>query len=134
MSHLNPFRYSGPVGSRDLIGRDLETEQLQRTAEEGNNSRLVAPRRYGKTSLLGRVLEDADMRGYRHVYVDFLGVSTAQEAARRIEEAYRKSLNSALRRLVARIARSWNLRAASVSPRSSDCCAREVRAWAAVTR
>jgi hypothetical protein len=52
---VNPFRYSGPVGSDDLIGRDAETEQLQRTAEEGNNSRLVAPRRYGKTSLLRRL-------------------------------------------------------------------------------
>lgn len=111
MSHLNPFIYDNPVPREDLIDRDREAEHLLELAEGAHNTRLQAPRRYGKTSLLGRVLEDADMRGYRHVYVDFLGVSTAQEAARRIEEAYRKSLNSALRRLVARIARSWKGRA-----------------------
>ena len=43
-------------------------------AEEGNNSRLVAPRRFGKTSLLRRVMYDADKAGWATVYVDFFGV------------------------------------------------------------
>lgn len=48
---MNPFRYSEPVPVEELLDRDGEAEELLRRAEEGNNSRLVAPRRFGKTSL-----------------------------------------------------------------------------------
>jgi AAA+ ATPase superfamily predicted ATPase len=71
---MNPFRYSSPVGGEDLIDRDREAEELLAGAAEGNNSRLVAPRRYGKTSLLRRVLADGDRAGWLGVYVDFFGV------------------------------------------------------------
>jgi hypothetical protein len=108
---LNPFIYDDPVPSTDLIDRHQETKTLLDLAEGAHNARLQAPRRYGKTSLLLHVLEDADKKGYRQVYVDFLGVSTTLEAARRIEEAYRQSLNGVLRRTVARIAHSWRGRA-----------------------
>jgi hypothetical protein len=95
---VNPFRYTGPVGSADLIGRDAETEQLQRSAEEGNNSRLVAPRRYGKTSLLRRLTEEVRLDGWEAVYVDFFGVLTLPDIAARIERAYARDLSGSLAR------------------------------------
>ena len=95
---VNPFRYSGPVGSEHLVGRDAETEQLQRTAEEGNNSRLVAPRRYGKTSLLRRLTEEVRLDGWEAVYVDFFGVLTLPDVAARIERAYARDLSGPLAR------------------------------------
>ena len=70
---------------------------LLRRAEEGNNSRLVAPRRYGKTSLLRRVLHDADLQGWATVYVDFFGVLTLADIAQRIERAYAEQLQGRLR-------------------------------------
>ena len=90
---VNPFRYTGPVSAQDLIGRDAETEQLQRTAEEGNNSRLVAPRRYGKTSLLRRLTDEVRMDGWEAVYVDFFGVVTLADVAQRIDRAYARDLS-----------------------------------------
>ncbi len=90
---VNPFRYSGPVSSGELIGRDAETEQLQRTAEEGNNSRLVAPRRYGKTSLLRRLTDEVRTDGWEAVYVDFFGVVTLADVAQRIDRAYGRDLS-----------------------------------------
>lgn len=95
---VNPFRYSGPVGVDDLVGRDGETEQLQRTAEEGNNSRLVAPRRYGKTSLLRRVAAEMRVDGWEAVYVDFFGVLTLSDVAQRIERAYLRDLSGSVAR------------------------------------
>lgn len=95
---VNPFRYTGPVSPRELLDRDAETEQLQRTAEEGNNSRLVAPRRYGKTSLLGRLVEEMRADGWEAVYVDFFGVVTLDDVAQRIDRAYRRDLSSPARR------------------------------------
>jgi hypothetical protein len=92
---VNPFRYSAPVGGDDLVGRDVELEQLQRTAEEGNNSRLVAPRRFGKTSLLRQLVTEARSDGWEAVYVDFFGVLTLADVAARIERAYRRDLTGA---------------------------------------
>lgn len=95
---VNPFRYSGPVGIDDLIDRDVECEALLARAREGNNSRLVAPRRFGKTSLLRRVIGEARADGWAAVYVDFFGVVTLADVAERIERAYTDGLQGAAAR------------------------------------
>ncbi|MGH9282385.1 MAG: AAA family ATPase [Acidimicrobiales bacterium] len=88
----NPFRYSGPVGAEDLIDRDGETARLVEGALEGNNSRVVAPRRFGKTSLLRRVMAEVQARGWEAVYVDFFGVVTLADVAERVERSYTAAL------------------------------------------
>jgi hypothetical protein len=93
---MNPFRYSEPVPPNELIDRDDEAERLLQTAVSGNNSRVIAPRRYGKTSLLRRVLADARDEGWAAVYVDFFGVLTLDDVAARIERAYASSLEGRL--------------------------------------
>ena len=93
---MNPFRYTEPVPPAELIDRDEEAEALLRTAVAGNNSRLIAPRRYGKTSLLRRVIEDARREGWAAVYVDFFGVLTLADVAARIERAYAGQLEGGL--------------------------------------
>lgn len=58
---------------------------------------MVAPRRYGKTSLVGRLLHDAAKVGWATVYVDFFGVLTLADIAKRIEAAYAEQLQGPLR-------------------------------------
>jgi uncharacterized protein len=93
---MNPFRYSEPLPVEELLDRDREAEELLRRAHEGNNSRLVAPRRYGKTTLLRRLLHDASAEGWATVYVDFFGVLTLADIAQRIERAYAEQLDGRL--------------------------------------
>jgi hypothetical protein len=93
---VNPFRYTSPVPSADLIDRDHETETLVNRAVDGHNSRLVAPRRYGKTSVLNRVRDELDKEGFACVYVNFFGVLTAGDVAQRIELAYSQQLTGRL--------------------------------------
>jgi hypothetical protein len=88
----NPFRFSEPVPTDELLDRDNEARTLLQRAQSGNNSRLVAPRRYGKTSLLARLVEEARRGGWAAVYVDFFGVLTLDDIARRIERAYAAEL------------------------------------------
>jgi hypothetical protein len=88
----NPFRFSEPVPTDELLDRDEEARILVDRARSGNNSRLVAPRRYGKTSLLARLVEDARRAGWAAVYVDFFGVLTLDDIARRIERSYAAEL------------------------------------------
>lgn len=97
----NPFVYGRPVAPEDLIDRDGEARQLVELAWGNHNARLSAPRRFGKTSLLSRVRADAEREGFTSVYVDFSGVVSMEEVANRIEEAYSRSLHTALQRALA---------------------------------
>jgi hypothetical protein len=92
----NPFRYSEPVPVDELIDRDAEAAILLERASEGNNSRLVAPRRFGKTSRLWRALHDAQRDGWAAVYVGFFGVLTLDDTAQRIERAYAEQVSGRL--------------------------------------
>ena len=105
---LNPFRFSGPLASEDMIDRDPEAEELLALAEGGHSFRLVGPRRYGKTTLLRRVLEAADREGMATVLVDLQDVLSIGEIVVRIERAYDR-LKGPIRRNVDALFRSWNI-------------------------
>lgn len=107
MAGINPFRYSNPVGPEDLIDRDRERRGIVDLAWSSNNCRVVAPRRYGKTSLLRAVLAEAGRQGWVPVYVDFFGVLTTGDVAARIERAYQDQLSGALRRWFDTLRRTW---------------------------
>lgn len=85
---LNPFVFNRPLDPDHLIDRDEEAERLLALAEGGHASRLSAPRRYGKTSLLRRVGRDAELAGLNYVEVDFYGALSLSDVVGRMEEAY----------------------------------------------
>jgi hypothetical protein len=89
---MNPFRYDGPLDPADLIDRHVEAAELLDRAHEGHNARVVAPRRYGKTSLLRRLVVEAGRDGLVPVYVNFFGVLTLDDVAERVERAYAEQL------------------------------------------
>ena len=70
----NPFRFSGPLPPEDMIDRDPEADELLALGQGGHSFRLVGPRRYGKTTLLRRVLETAEREGMATVLVDLQDV------------------------------------------------------------
>ncbi len=102
----SPFIYEEPVERADLIDREAQVALLLDRLLDGRNSRLEAPRRYGKTSLLLKVLEDCRDHELVPVYVNFLGVLTAADVADRIERAYGEQLDSSLRRWFAGLVRT----------------------------
>lgn len=97
MEDLNPFVFSRPLDPDRLIDRDRETEKLLVLAEGGHATRLSAPRRYGKTSLLRRVGQEAEKVGFNYLEVDFYGVLSQEDVSLRLERAYR-TLRTAPRR------------------------------------
>lgn len=110
VEELNPFVYDDPLAPDDMVDRDEQTRRLLALAEGGHNTRLSAPRRYGKTSIILRLLAEADRAGLHTVHVDFYRCVTRAEAARRIEEAYLARLAGPLRRTVSALTRSWHTR------------------------
>jgi len=93
----NPFVYSRPVAPEDVIDRERETEELLGLAVGGHYVRLYAPRKFGKTSLLGKVLRDGEREGLVPVLVDLYGVLSIADVTVRIERAYAAQLKGSLR-------------------------------------
>jgi hypothetical protein len=105
---LNPFRFSGPLPPEEMIDRDPEADDLLALAAGGHSFRLVGPRRYGKTTLLRRVLETAGREGMATVLVDLQDVLSIAEIVVRIERAYDR-LKGPIRRHVENLFRTWNV-------------------------
>ena len=83
-----PFPFEGPVPSDLLIDRARELDVLARRAADRVNVRLVAPRRYGKTSVVLAHAERLRETGWRTAHVDFSRVADVTDVARRLAAAY----------------------------------------------
>ena len=98
ITDVNPFVYSRPIPPDEVIDRDDETAALLQAVVGGHYVRLYAPRKYGKTSLLRRVLREAERsEGMTTVLVDLYGVLSLADVAVRIERAYAAQLKGGLR-------------------------------------
>jgi uncharacterized protein len=96
---LNPFIYDRPLQPEQMIDRAREIAELIDNADGGHSVCLYAPRRFGKTSLLRSVLNDADRQlNMVPMLVDLSEILSHADFAIRLEQAYR-----ALRGPVARV-------------------------------
>jgi len=66
----NPFVYGETVSGEHFCNRLAEMSELLEDIRNGQNVIIYSPRRYGKTSLIKRVLERAKRKGTLTFYVD----------------------------------------------------------------
>src|SRR6266542_4347635 len=97
----NPFVYDRPLPPDELI--DRERALMLGLADAGQTVRLSGPRRYGKTTLLRKLLAEAEKRALGTVYVDLDRVVSLEGASERIEAAYRRQLQGQIRRTAANV-------------------------------
>jgi AAA+ ATPase superfamily predicted ATPase len=71
---MNPFSYGTIVRGDYFYDRKEECDRIVTTLTNGNNLVLFAPRRYGKTSLVFRAIEELEKQGVTCIYFDFLPV------------------------------------------------------------
>ncbi len=109
MVEPNPFRIAGELRPDEMVDRDHHARRLLSLGAGGHAARLVAPRRYGKTSLLRRVLLEAADTGWATALVDLEGVLSLSSVVVRIERAYDRSLKGSIRRTVDALFRSWKV-------------------------
>jgi len=75
-----------PVIGKDLIGREEEIKLIMQTVLEGQSIVLIAPRRFGKTSLLLEVLRRLKNKAYYTCYVDLFSTPTLALLSEQITE------------------------------------------------
>jgi hypothetical protein len=110
ITDVNPFVYSHPLDPEDVIDRDVEARELLTHAVGGHFVRLFAPRKFGKTSLLRRVLRDAERdEGMIPILVDLYGVLSVADVTVRLERAYARQLKGKLRARIEEFLQSTGL-------------------------
>ncbi|MBC8488168.1 MAG: ATP-binding protein [Bacteroidetes bacterium] len=83
----NPFRYGKVVDTPYFINRKDEIRQMTSSLQAGQSMIIYSPRRYGKTSLVSKVLKVLKAKGYHTIYLDFFRINSAQKF---IEEYYKQ--------------------------------------------
>jgi len=110
MTDVSPFIFDGPIPPDRVIGREEELDKLLAWAREGRFLGLWAPRRFGKTSLVGKAAQLAgDVGGLTFVVVDLYAVASLADLVIRMEAAYRRWATGGFRRAVASALRETRL-------------------------
>jgi len=77
----NPFHYGSPVSGDRFTDRADELKALVTCMQKGQNAVVLSPRRYGKTSLLKRAVQDVRQAGGRSAMVNLIGCSSRRQVA-----------------------------------------------------
>jgi len=72
----NPFKYGTVVSGNDFADREKELKELINKLSENVRIFLLAPRRYGKTSLIKSALERLKKKGFLIAYIDLYWASS----------------------------------------------------------
>ena len=75
----NPFKYGTVVSGEDFADRETELRQLSNRLKETVRVFLIAPRRYGKTSLIRNVLLTLHKQKMLTAYVDLYWAGSSTE-------------------------------------------------------
>lgn len=78
---MNPFNYISIAEGDNFYDRVEETKRIVDTLQGGNNLVLFSPRRYGKTSLVFRAMQQLEQQGIICVYLDLTPVYSLESFA-----------------------------------------------------
>jgi AAA+ ATPase superfamily predicted ATPase len=79
---MNPFSYGTIVRGSNFYDRKEECARIVATLSGGNNLVLYAPRRFGKTSLVFKAIDQLEMDNFICVYFDFMPVFSPESFVR----------------------------------------------------
>ncbi len=106
---MNPFNYISIAEGDSFYDRKEETKRIVDTLQGGNNMVLFAPRRYGKTSLVYRAMQQLEDQGISCVYIDLMPVYSLESFAELYLQALYKK-QSALDKFIQLVSALKNIR------------------------
>ncbi|MBW2646711.1 MAG: hypothetical protein JRE23_11115 [Deltaproteobacteria bacterium] len=93
MKPINPFSFDKEASGKGFCNRKKEIKELLGDVRSCHNVIIFSQRRYGKTSLIKKVLDLAKQDGFLTVYVDLYHILSEEDFA----IAYAKAFASAMR-------------------------------------
>jgi hypothetical protein len=94
----NPFRYGALALDEAFTDRVAEIAELRADILNGQDVAVLAPRRYGKSSLVWRVEQDVIARRTLVAHVDLMTTPTKEKLAERLAKAIHEGIASSLYR------------------------------------
>jgi AAA+ ATPase superfamily predicted ATPase len=102
----SPFRIGTLVSGASFVDREGARKHLRANFRSGQNTVIISPRRWGKSSLIRQVaLDMARERSVRFAFVDMFHVRTEQDFLERTIEATIKALGKTLEQRMADVKR-----------------------------
>src|SRR5262245_18336126 len=96
MTTTNPFRYGALALDDAFTNREAEIAELLTDISNGQDVVVFAPRRYGKSSLVWRVAQQASARDVLVAHVNLMTTPTLERLAEKLAETIHDDLASTL--------------------------------------
>ncbi len=93
---MNPFRYGALALDEAFTNRENEIRELTRDILNGQDVVVLAPRRYGKTSLVWRVIQEVDKKKVLVAQVNLMTTPTKERLAEKLADTIYEHIASAL--------------------------------------
>jgi AAA+ ATPase superfamily predicted ATPase len=123
MAETNPFRYGALALDDAFTDRERELAELRSDIRNGQDVVLFAPRRYGKSSLIWRVVQRLAKRGVLVGQIDLMSTPTREKFAERLAKTIHDEMASRLFKAKERLAVFADLRVTptiSVNPQDGS--------------
>lgn len=88
----NPFIFGDYCQGEQFTDRQIEQQELKVFLSSGQNVLLQSQRRYGKTSLIKKVLEDLEKEGIICIYADLYKATTIERLVSILSKAYTRGI------------------------------------------
>jgi len=93
---VNPFRYGALALDEAFTNRETEIRELTRDILNGQDVVVLAPRRYGKTSLVWRVIQEVVKKKVLVAQVNLMTTPTKERLAEKLADTIHENIASAL--------------------------------------
>ncbi|WP_043224557.1 helix-turn-helix domain-containing protein [Streptomyces sp. NRRL F-5193] len=93
----SPFEFDGPVPPDCMINRRSEADVIREWTRESQLMTLVAPRRFGKTSLISKIASEGEKTGLMVVTADLFELASLSDLVLRLERAWAQHTPEELR-------------------------------------
>jgi uncharacterized protein len=84
---MNPFRYGDLALDEAFTDRETELRELEADIRNGQNVVIIAPRRYGKSSLVWRAVQELTTEGVLVAQIDLMRAATKEQFAALLSRA-----------------------------------------------
>jgi len=81
MNYLSPFVFGTTVSDKSFTNREQEVSKLYNNLCQGINTTIISPRRWGKSSLVEKVIQEINKKekGIKTVIIDLKSTKKKKE-------------------------------------------------------